>query len=134
MGSFQAQVEGIEEPIVGRALVRYVPQDGSHAYWGALLRTKNALYILYGSDPGWFGRLVNNSEAEHHMLTVPIAKIDRIELPPEPSGVFKRLFAPKNEQATIALSDGEPMVIEVDKDAQRQLIETGARVHRLDPN
>jgi hypothetical protein len=134
MGSFQAQVEGIEEPILGRALVRYVPKDGSHAYWGALLRTNTALHILYGSDPGWFGRLVNNSEAEHHMVTIPIAEIEAIELPPEPSGVLKRLFAPKNARATVALAEGEPLVIEVDNDARRQLIETGARIDRPDPN
>lgn len=134
MSSFQAQVEGIEEPIEGRALVRYVPADGSDAYWGAMLRTASALYILYGSDPGWFGRLVNKNEAEHHMLTVPITQIEAIELPPEPSGFFARLFASKNERSTIVVSDGEPVVLETDTDAQRELIETGAAVHRPAPN
>ncbi|MFP4552122.1 MAG: hypothetical protein ACLFNT_15045 [Spirochaetales bacterium] len=134
MSSFEAQVAGIEEPIEGRALVRYVPTDGSDPYWGAMLRTTDALHILYGSDPGWFGRLVNKADAEHHMLSIPISQIETIELPPETSGLFARLFAPKEARATIVVSGGEPVVLDMDSDAQQQLIKTGARIDRPDPN
>jgi hypothetical protein len=134
MNSFQQQVEGIEEPIEGRALVRYVPEDGSDPYWGALLRTREALYVLYGSDPGWFGRLVNKSEPEHRMVTIPNEEIESIELPPARKGVLARLFAPKSERVTIVVGGGETLVLEIDRDAEGELIKTGASVHRPAPN
>jgi hypothetical protein len=128
MATWDEKIEEVDEPILRRALVQFVPRDGGAPWWGALLRTNERLHVLYGSEPGWFGKLVKGVEAEHHSVSISIDEIHRIELPRAKQGLLSRIFSPPLQTARLELETGDEITLQVDGKGRELLLELEPRV------
>lgn len=122
-------INEIGEPVLARALVRYLSGPRRREQWGLLLYTEHALHLVFGTDAGWMDRLMGRGTGEQHRVTIPIEHILRIELPPR-LGRLQRFFAGPSQLVTVYLKSDPPVQLDVEEDGTELLAAVSRHIAR----
>lgn len=112
-------------PIRARVLARVWERGedpDTDGVWVLLLVTDDGLHVYGEKQPNWFARILGERPTDPQLVSIPFSALHGIDRD-SPPGFLARLFPSPVRRFTLHRTDGESVVLEVDR-AQGSIVDT----------
>ncbi|MFP4115480.1 MAG: hypothetical protein ACOC0O_05705 [Spirochaetota bacterium] len=116
-GPLDEALEHVEGEVHAKALVQYYRDDTDRRpCWGVALLTDDSLYLVYGEEQSWFGKMFQAGAQSQELERHPYTSIVNVRIP-GPNGLLDRLFGSPTRMVFVERREGQRIRISVEKRA-----------------